>query len=735
MNYLKHISQGLLKPLIRNLSFSVAVLSLLGFAQTASAQDAEDAATVIYGFHGYSPNTDEETDLGLYTITPEGEATMVWPDDIIGVTGTYISVMWPQDGELHCLYGNKTRFFHLSFDLKTGAPREKEEISVAGQNAYKYIRRGAYNPNDGYIYGYSWNSDETQDYFVKTPASDPSQVTIIREMPQDFMACSANCFNPEDNCMYGVDVYKSLIRVDVHGNFSYTNIITPSGMNLLDVVTGLVYSPKDKCYYWNARYSNYSSEFVKIDPSKTTVIDDGGYKETYIETEHIAWFRTLDAYVSMFILDSTGSPDGPLAPEMTNFNFPDGATSGSITYKMPEKLANGEPAPASMKWEATDRANNSTSGTAAPGEEVTVNYNDLESGEYTFWFRAYSGENPGELNVMTTWIGPDVPSYPTDVTLSPTDTDGEYLVKWNPVTKGAHNAYLNTENIVYSIYLNGTTFVTSVKGTEATIKIDNSDEEKGYFVAVYAIADGKVSEAAYSPTIYIGNGWNLPYTITPTSSQVHMMTYINPENDGLGWRPFTYPVDIPTFYSGSSSEFPGNDWLITPHLRFAEKDAVYEISYDVALWNEGFPEDYYDVWLGKKATAEGIMMQEIISKTKPKSQKFERMKHQFTVPEAGAYYIGFRCLSDPNQAGIVIKNITIKQVNTGVSDVINDDFRIIGEKGRIITQGFVEAPLSIYSLDGTKIYSGDTYDGNVIPVRPGMYMAVCNGKSFKIMVR
>lgn len=725
-----------LKPLMKKLTLGVLFASI-GFVQEGFAQSDDIDEPFLYGFKGYSANSmSEEPDLGLYTINSVGETTMVWPDKVIGVTGTYISVMWLQDSQLHTLFGNKSSFFHLAYNFENGDLMLQEKLDVSGENAYKYIRRGAYNPNDGYIYGYSWNTDETQDYFVKAPASDPSRVTIIREMPKDFVACSANCFNPEDNCMYGIDIYKSLIRVDVHGNFSYTNLITPVEMNLHGVVAGLTYSPRDKCFYWNARYENYSSELVRIDPTKTREVNVNGYPETYIVTENVTWFEQLDAYVSLFTLDTTGSPDGPVDPEMVSYNFPDGATSGSIVYKMPTLLANGEAAPASMKWEATDGDATNLSGTAAPGEEVTVEYANLENKEYTFWFRAYSGDNQGVLNVHTTWVGNDIPSYPTDVTFEPTGNKEEYIIKWKPVTTGAHNGYFDKNSVVYAVYLNGDTQIATVKGTEAIVKIENEEDMMACFVTVYAVSDTKISEPGYSPTIYIGNGWQLPFTIIPTELQVSMMTYINPEGDSLGWRPFICPPDIPTFYTGNSDEYPGNDWLITPQLQFPSKDAIYELSYHIALWNEGLEEDSYDIWIGPEPTAEGIMMQQILDTTAPETMAFKRETYQFSVPEAGSYYIGFRCRSEMHQGGILLKNIEIRKLKgSSVEETEENGVFVYGGKGQLSVMGADNLPLDVYSLDGTSVYSGEAGKSMIINVRPGIYVVVCDGKSHKVIVK
>lgn len=735
MSYFTPLFRRIFKPRMKHLAL-VAAVAMTGYAQEGIAQTNDSDEPLFYGFRGYSANTTDETNLGLYTITATGETEMVWPDQLIGANGTYVAVMWPQNGELHTLFGNASSYYHFVFDFENGELLRQTQIDVSGDNAYKYIRRGAYNPKDGYIYGYSWSADETEDYFVKTPASNPSKVTIIREMPKDFVACAANCFNPEDNCMYGVDTYKSLIRVDVHGNFSYTNLLLPTQKNLHGVVTGMVYSPKDHCFYWDARYTDYTSEFIKIDPTNTREIEVNGVTETVIVAENVSWFYDFDAYVSMFTFDTTGTANGPVAPEMVSFNIATGEKSGNIVYKMPTQLANGGEAPASMKWEATVGKENTQTGTAAPGENVTVNYTDLSNGEQTFWFRAYNGDAPGVLEVNTAWIGNDVPRIPENVTFAPTNTKDEYIIKWDPVTKGAHNGYLDTEKLRYVVFLDGNERIAEVTENQATVEIKSTDDEVGCYAVVYAVAGNLVSEPGYSSMIYIGNGWLLPYSIAPASYQVEMMTYINPEGDKLGWRPFMCPPDIPTFYSGNSDTYPGNDWLITPHLQFPDKEAIYEISYDVAIWNASYQEEYYDIWIGTEPTIEGIMMQQILPKTRPESMMFENNKVTFKVPEAGTYYIGFRCLSEPKQGGILLKSIKIKQATGGnVAEIDDNGVSVIGEKGLISVKGGDNLPIAIYSIDGRCLYSGTVSGEGSYSMRPGVYVAVCDGKSFKVVVK
>lgn len=443
MSLMNHVSQGLFKPLLRKMLASAAVMLVAVAPSFASApmQAPDNDDPHVYGFLGYIPQSamdeEKEPENGLYSIAPDGTTTQIWSDTRVMQYGTYIAVMWPENGLLRMLYGNRSEFYAMAFDMATGEflDGEQEQIDVSEDKAYKYIRRGAYNPNDGYIYGYSYNADESQDYFVRTPASDPSKVEIIREMPRDFIPCTANCFNPEDNCMYGVDTYRGFVRVDTHGNFSYINLLLPQDLPLLGVVAGLTYSPKEKVYYWNCRYADYQSQYIRIDPKKVVEVEYDGYVEEAIQTELVTDFRMFDAFVSLYCTDSTGAYDGPVAAETVSVDFPNGATTGSLTYRMPSKLADDKDAPKEMKWVATNGAGVSFEGKAAPEEEVIVNYENLMTGEYTFTFRAYAGDKEGALAVNTMWVGNDVPALPTGVTFAPAGEKDIYIVKWNPVPR------------------------------------------------------------------------------------------------------------------------------------------------------------------------------------------------------------------------------------------------------------------------------------------------------------
>lgn len=306
-----------------------------------------------------------------------------------------------------------------------------------------------------------------------------------------------------------------------------------------------------------------------------------------------------------------------------------------------------------------------------------------------------------------------------------------------PRSKGAHNAYINAEEIKYVVYLNNEMQLATTDKTEVEVEIDGSGEEARYDVAVYAVIGKQVSEPGYSNILYIGDGWPLPYTIEPTAEQLTMMTYLNPNGDSYGWRPYSYLPTVTVFYSGKDYNNQADDWLITPHFMFPDAETTYELSFDVAMFSVNSPEEYYEAWLGTEATEEGIREQRLIGKTKPMTQSFTREKATFKVPEAGTYFIGIHCMSDPEMSGIFVKNITVQESKTpgGVEESTGSEGYLKGVKGGLLPVGLDGKTVAVFTLDGRNVYRGVAASGNSISLAPGIYVAVADGKSSKVIVK
>lgn len=696
------------------LALMVVASMMSGYAQTSVSPTGSN----LYGFLGYcSPEVQTN---GWYSITPDGEMTMLWPDLKIGVTGSYFNIGWIDHNALCGIYGNNTKMFYLEFDINTGEPTVETEVDIAGENMYKYMLTGCYNPDDQYIYGFSFNADRSLDYFVKAPASDISKVEIIRQMPADFVMCKSLCYNITDQHFYGIDTMDGIVRFDTFGNFSYikdVNMTEP----MASFASAMIYSPKDKAYFWDAQYATFDSSWVRIDP------------ETFA-CEVKRDFPFLDLITILATTDDDGMAQGPVAPVLKNYGIEGAANSGKLVYTMPSAMADGSAAPSELTWTATVLpSGESKSGTAAPGSEVTVDYSDLSNGEHTFSFYASAGENRGASVFKNAWIGLDVPYVPEDVVLKE-KAGGILQVTWNPVTHGAHNGTIDLANMSYAVFINGEQKLVTKECT-AEIPFDAESSNAEYTALVVAICDGLQSEAGQSNSIVAGKGYALPYEILPTLEQIPLMTYINVDNDMAGWR-FKVDDGYNTFFTDRDHDNPGNDWLITPKLVFPSDADIYTISFEASAHSGIYNEEFFEVWLGIDNTIEGIADQRLVSRTPVTLQSFEPFKFDFTIDQAGSYYIGIRSVSNADQGGWYIKNISITRDNSGAEEHLVESVSATGAKGEILLCGLEGENVEVYKADGTRTASMTAASASEsVKAEAGIYVVKAAGKSWKVVVK
>ncbi len=697
---------------------ALALLALGGMMQL-QAQTTSPSGSSIYGFLGYTEKHDRN---GWYAISPEGDMELLWLDEKLIMSGTYFTSGWIRDNKVCGLYGNASKLLYLEFDFNTGENVTERVIDISGDKQYRYMLTAAYNPTDDYIYGFSFNADRSIDYLVKAPAADPEKAEIIRVMPPDFMLCKSVCYNVTDNHFYGIDGMNGIIRFDVYGNFEYLgDVDLPRVDNMAGWSSGMVYSPKDKCFFWDAQYAEFDSDFVRIDPT------------TY-HCEILKAYPFLDQITFMCCNDDDGMPGGPAAGTLKDYGFEGTSTSGTIVYTMPTAMSDGSEMPAELTWTATEIPGGQTyTGTAAPGEEVTVEYKDLQSGEHTFSFYASTGDLRGASVFTNTWVGIDAPYVPENVKISEKDAN-TFEVTWNPVTRGAHGTSLEGETISYGVFLNGEQKLIT-KECRAEIEFDGEAPNKPFIAQVVAIVGGVQSEAGYSNQIIAGSGYSLPFVVTPSEEEARLMTVINVDDDKSGWRYYVLEGDQ-TFYTGRDYDNPGNDWLITPKLVFPSDASVYSISFEACCHASNFNEEYFEIWASQENTAEGMIDIRVAPRTQVSLQSWEEFKYDFEVDAAGGYYVGIHSISAADQRGWYIRNLSIIEKESGIDQPINLLANAAGSRGEILLNGLEGATADIFAADGRKVASLDCRSNSErIQVQAGIYIVKAGKQSWKVAVK
>lgn len=674
---------------------------------------------------GYMSWCESKEDFGWYKFDQKLAPHLVWLDNT-DVNPAYFITGWVRDGKLCGIYGNHSDEHYIEYNEATGEFIGITQVDIEGENHYRYIATGAYNPNDDYVYGFSFSKDFSKDYFVKAPASDVSQVEIIREMPRYFMLCFSCCFNTKDNHMYGVDGYGDLIRVDVNGNFEFlASYNLNDSRKLADYATGMCYSPREDCFYWNTQFSTYESQMTRIDA------------KTY-KYEKVREYPIFDHYTVLSCIDSDGHDQGPKAPEFISTSISGAAQSGEFKYKMPTEMADGSEMPTSLSWTArVENTDQVFTGTAAPGEEVSVNYQDLPVGKNSIEFFASAGELKGVSHHYNAWIGSDVPDFPRNLKVANAGW-GDFDLSWSPVSRGAHGADFDAESLVYAVFANNQQILTT-KETHARVNLPAAPGKgKLYQIVVYAANNAGVSEDAAWANVTSMEGAGTFFSLNPYDEHSDEVVILNPDNDDSSWKIAKDFYNDNCFYSSSDKTNRSDDWLITPAMNVTKVENMYELSFNACANSNTKKEEYLEVYLGTEPNPESMKLRCIMPKTQILGVKHKEYTAKFDFPEAGTYYIGFRCVSEPGMAGIYVKNINVNftDVPASVAAITSDNMNVRAVAGGLQLDGCKGAVVDIYTVSGSLQASmKPSSESEFVELPTGTYVVKAASKAFKVIVK
>lgn len=85
----------------------------------------------------------------------------------------------------------------------------------------------------------------------------------------------------------------------------------------------------------------------------------------------------------------------------------------------------------------------------APGSDLLFNDSSVPNGDNTYYIYTYNSYGCGIPAERTVWVGVDIPTEPTDVTLTVNGTQAK--LTWKAPTTGVHGGYINASAITYNI--------------------------------------------------------------------------------------------------------------------------------------------------------------------------------------------------------------------------------------------------------------------------------------------
>lgn len=592
------------------------------------------AGSNIFGYLCYSDN---DADIqGLYSLEAEGYELM-WQDPLLERYAE-IYTGWARNGVLHAValmaddYGN-TSAYNIQQDLFTGDLFDIKPVAVGGS----YFTVVTLNQTDGYVYGVASQKDGGW-VFSKAPSGSPEVVLPICEADNAHNFCSLT-YNIEDGKMYGINYEMNFVTIGTDGEVT---VLAPVKLDKQAAAyqTGLIYAPQEHKFYWNVNYADETSALVTIDP----VTYEFEVVERYLYCEEFAFFVSPDG---------KADPTLPGVPEFVGCSFEKGSLSGSVSFRLPTTTDGGDALPASINWIAWLDNNEYSTGTAAPGATVTVDFSDLEEGRHIFAMSAETAGKEGLRGRQAIFIGPDRPKAPADVTLS---ADGN--LTWQPVTEGVSGGYIDLPALRYHIQDNAGNELAVTTSTSWTTTLPADAAMKAYRFGVTAEYDEtEVSATSWSNLIVAGRPFQLPAQFVPTPAQAMLFTTDDANSDGRGWiYDDGYEFDTEEAFKCYYGNIDSDDWLFLPAIELPADDKAVEFSFDSRLLSRFLMNETLQVFVGSAPDAESM---------KPLGEPFtpatDYNTNAYYYVGSGVTYFGFHCTSPAGNAGVAVRDIIVKK--------------------------------------------------------------------------
>ncbi len=158
---------------------------------------------------------------------------------------------------------------------------------------------------------------------------------------------------------------------------------------------------------------------------------------------------------------------------------------------------------------------NSAQAEAMPGQETAIEIEVPENGMQNFFLTpSTASQGKGVAQLAKAYVGIDTPLYPADLKLAASRDNKTFTLSWQAPVQGEHNGYVNTDELVYKVYLyNSNNNV--LLGTTSDCSYDivySEPKQQSYRLAV--LASNEAGQSLLSPYVYDFIGPALPVPVS-----------------------------------------------------------------------------------------------------------------------------------------------------------------------------------------------------------------------------
>lgn len=534
--------------------------------------NGESNAPEIWASVAYDPGWTTPNDYNISSF----EASSPINFERQGKTDNYFNAgVAIKDGKLYGMYYYNYYGIYIIETLYAYDTETWEQTQPAQSlGAFNLIAMETAQAQDGTVYGQFLNSDVSKleygviDYENLTRTTfGTGTITMIA------MGITS------DNRLYGIGMDGNLYEISTADGTE--TLIGPTGVSDITNSNGQYYSqtgeidPKTNTFYWEGINANTSvSTLYTVDLATGHATAIGDFPNG---AELTGFVNPLPA----------AADDAPAKVRDLALNFPNGNTSGTVSFTAPSQTYAGSNLTGDVSWTLTANGQEVANGTAQPGSKQNAQVSVSEGNNDFVLVTANAAGNSPKTKVSA-YIGYDKPSVPTNISLAIAD-NGNTNLTWDAPVKGVHNGYLGT--LTYNVYQHKASVdslvASKITDTHYATTLPLGQVAK-YSYRVEAVNRNLVSDRASSNTVLAGKPFDVPYIETfDDASALDLFTIYNNNNDQSTWGYAEQPLGNGTAQHTFSVN-PDDDWLITPPISL-KGGKQYTLSFR-AFPSQGYPE-------------------------------------------------------------------------------------------------------------------------------------------------
>ncbi len=606
---------------------------LAGITVQAAIQQSK-AAPEIYGslIYGTGWSSLEDAPYGIYSITAKENSafTLYQRGEQYKANGggTYVDGKYYMTGYTTGPEGAIMDITYRVYDVENNWTLLR---AVSKEDIESIPTDFTFDPATGRIYGCFYHSDGNFRFGILNRLT--GDCDELAELPEQLVALAANSKGE----IYAIGISGMLYRVTVNGREVSLREIASTGQTVRYAQSACFDHESDKLYWALCFY----------DTSKADAIYE--VNTATAEVSKVVEYSNGYAFTGIYTLAPHAETDAPAKVKDFSLAYPQGATSGNITFTLPSTSVGGKTITGELTYHILIDDNTALSGKGQAGAKVSVSHEFSGSSLHSFTLTAENAAGRGLTATEFAFVGTDVASA-ANVNMSQT-AEG-FAITWDAPSIGDNGGYVDASSLRYKlvrmpeeeqVYEGTATSFTDVR---------NITEMDIYWYTVTATAGGVEGNAVESNKMKLGEACSAPYFEDFSNFEDYRLYTILDENKddntwNHGYGALIYPY---------SESHDADDWAITPPLRL-DPEYVYLLYFKTRITEEGYVERL-SVSAGNAPTVEA--MTETIVPAFDIDWTRNGEKIGFVKPQRDGYtYIGFHALSTKGQDFLFLDEIGV----------------------------------------------------------------------------